>query len=522
MSGAIVTDQFRISNAKNFIDSVNSEEDTYYMFMGLTNPGIVGYGRTDTWNTAPLQPSDNFSNLYHSRDTILFGRKIKSLNIRRIVRKIDWVSGAKYEMFRHDYGVDNLSPITQSSRLYDSNYYVINSDFRVYICIDNGSNVDNPTGNPSLDEPTFTGLEPSRAGESGDGYIWKYLYTISPSDIIKFDSTEYIPVPNDWGTTTSEEIKVIRDSANSDANNNQIKKIYINKRGGNYQTPQGGGRCKILGDGSGGEAIIEVNSLGEIDNVTVSKGGSGYTYGIVDLDDFNGLVGTGGGSFAELIPIIPPSKGHGYDIYSELGSDKVLIYVRFDDSSKDFPLDTKFAQIGIIKNPKQYNSDSPLTSSEFSGLYSLKLNEDNLVVTIGQEITQTVTDEDGNTIRARGYVASYDNETKVLKYFSDRSLFFGDRLSHKDYIGISSDAKVMDFSSEGGPISPIGATIDTNFTGISTQINAKIIDLGVQFQSGVAFPEINKKTGEIIYLDNRTQVSRNPRQKEDIKVILEF
>ena len=72
--------------------------------------------------------------------------KIKSVNIRRIVRRIDWNAGRKYEMYRHDYGVDNLSPVTQSSRLYDSNFYVINSDFKVYICIDNGSSVDNPTG----------------------------------------------------------------------------------------------------------------------------------------------------------------------------------------------------------------------------------------------------------------------------------------------------------------------------------------------------------------------------------------
>ena len=223
MTGAIVTDQFRIANAKNFIDSVNNETDSYYMFMGLANPAVTGYGRTDSWNTSPPIPTDNISKLAHTRDTMLFGRKIKSVNIRRIVRRIDWNAGTKYEMYRHDYGVDNLSPVTQSSRLYDSNFYVINSDFKVYICIDNGSSVDNPTGNPSLDEPKFTGLEPSRAGESGDGYVWKYLFTIAPSDIIKFDSTEYIPVPNDWETTTAEDIKVVRDSANSDVNNNQIK-----------------------------------------------------------------------------------------------------------------------------------------------------------------------------------------------------------------------------------------------------------------------------------------------------------
>ena len=50
----------------------------------------------------------------------------------------------------------------------------MNEDYRVYICIENGSSGTNLKGNVSLDEPTFTDLEPSRAGDSGDGYIWKY------------------------------------------------------------------------------------------------------------------------------------------------------------------------------------------------------------------------------------------------------------------------------------------------------------------------------------------------------------
>jgi Bacteriophage T4, Gp8. len=47
-------------------------------------------------------------------------------------------------------------------------------------------------------------LEPRAAGSSGDGYIWKYLYTIKPSQAIKFDSTDYIPVPNNWYTSSDD------------------------------------------------------------------------------------------------------------------------------------------------------------------------------------------------------------------------------------------------------------------------------------------------------------------------------
>ena len=521
MPNAIITDQFRILNAKNFVDSINNVDDQYYLFVSLPNPTTIGFGRTDVWDSNTPDPLDSFSYENHVRNTILFGKKITSENTKRLVRRIDWVQGTRYEMYRDDYSINNPSPLTQSTRLYDANYYVMNSNYRVYLCIDNGSSGTNILGNASLDEPNFTDLEPSRAGESNDGYIWKYLYTVSPTDIIKFDSTEYIPVPSDWDTSTNGEIRQIRENGNSDNNNNQIKKIFIQKKGLNYQIPDTGARCKILGDGNGAEALIQTNSVGEISQVDISSGGSGYTYGVVDLGQYNTTVSVGG-SFAELIPIIPPSKGHGFDIYKELGSDRVLIYARFDDSTKLFPIDTNFAQVGIIKNPSQYDSNTTLNQNQFSGVFSLKLNESNLSVSIGDIITQRVTDENGATVIAKGYVASYDNETKVLKYVRDRSLYYDDSFTAKDYIGISSESKIVEFQSTSNQISPISATIDTSFEGNVVTVNNKVIDLGVEFQQGIANPDINSKNGDIIYLNNRPTISRNTRQKEDIKIILEF
>ena len=74
-------------------------------------------------------------------------------------------------MYRHDYSRSNTAVVSGSTSLYLANYFVMNSDFRVYICLQNGIDPDNPTGRPSLDEPTFTDLEPRAAGTSGDGYI---------------------------------------------------------------------------------------------------------------------------------------------------------------------------------------------------------------------------------------------------------------------------------------------------------------------------------------------------------------
>lgn len=523
---AIVTDQFRILNTDNFIESVNGETNSYYIFLGLPNPTQVGFGRSTAWNINTPNPTDNFTYLSHNSDTMLFGKKITTENIRRIIRRIDWVKGKKYEMYRHDYSIDNPSPLTQSARLYDANYYVMNSEYRVYICLDNGSSGTTPIIGGSQDEPKFTDLEPSKAGESGDGYVWKYLFTVSPNDIIKFDSTEYITVPNDWGTTTNPQIQAIRENGDSSVNQNQIKKIYI-ENSGNFYSPANGTEVEILGDGSGGKVLIDTTN-GKITNAVVSSGGEGYSYGMVNLANI-GNAFVPDGSYAKLIPIIPPSKGHGYDIYKELGTDRILIYARFDDSTKDFPVDTRFSQVGIIKNPTKYDSTEVFTESQFSSLYSMKFSSiSGGTPVVGEKIIQSVVDG-SSSFKAVGYVASYDIETKVLKYFRDRSLYYNQTtLDQTDYVGISSDSKVVEFESSPTANSVTGTTsgffgvIHYGFSGISTSFGNKIINLGVNFSDGLAKPEINKGSGDIIYIDNRPSISRNSRQKEDVKIILEF
>ena len=510
---AVVTDQFRILNASNFVDSVVSDNNSYYVFLGLDNPTTVGFGRTTNWDTNVPNPTDNTQYSGHYKDTALFGKKITSSNIRRLIRKVTWTSNTSYDMYRDDYNISNPTPNSNSSRLYDSNYYVINSDYKVYICIDNGSSGESPKGNRSQDEPTFTDLEPSAAGVSGDGYVWKYLFSVSPSDIIKFDSTEYVVVPNNWATSTDSQIVSVREAGNSDVNLNQIKKIYIEDGGTGYRS----GNVDILGDGSGG--IVSITATGGvITSAVVTAGGSGYTYGIVDLGSLQPS-----GSIpnpAKLIPIIPPSKGHGYDIYSELGTDKILVYARFDDSTKDFPTDTKFSQVGIIKNPTTFTSNNDIfTENQYSSLYSIKLTSSFTgTPVIGEKITQTRTD--GKI--AKGYVASFDSDTKVLKYFRDRSLYFGNSENQTDYNQVTLNSNVYDFESSTNAIEPFTGSIDTSFSNNKFTSGNKVIDLGVTFTNGLANPEINKKTGDIIYIDNRPLVVRDIRQKEDVKIILEF
>lgn len=522
---ALVTDQFRIENSANFVESVNDSDNSYYVWLGLPNPNLyTGFARNLNWKgsegvTAGIVPNpiDNGSYLSQYKDTLLFGKRITSSNVKRIVKRVDWVKGKKYDMYRHDYSDVNLSTVSKTARLYNSEFYVINSDFNVYICISNGSGGKSNQANQSQYEPTFTDLEPSIAENGSDGYVWKYLFSISPSDIIKFDSTEYITLPDNWASNTNSSIVSVRENGNSDDNQNQIKTVFIDNDGAGYSS----GEVNILGDGTGGRVFIEVNASGEITDATVTSGGSGYTYGIVDLGPLQPA-----GSIsdpAKLIPIIPPSKGHGYDIYKELGADKVLVYARFDDSTRDFPTNTAFCQIGLIKNPSNVGSGQTFYGGEFSNLGAVMFDQVNeFVPQVGEKITQTVDATD----TAKGYVASYDADTKVLKYFKDRSLFNSTSQDETDYIGISLGAKAnVEFVNSGqniiGETSGFSGSV-ANFTGITTSVNNSIINLGVDFTNGLATSEINKKTGDILYVDNRPLVFRNDRQKEDIKIILEF
>ena len=193
---AIITDQLRILNAKSFVSGITTTDNAYYSFVGL--PNATDY--SSTWDVTPPAPIDNFNQENDYWDTMIALKRIRSDDARQMIRKVTWSSGTTYDMYRHDISRNNTSKPSGATSLYYANYYVVNNDYRVYICLNNGVSPETPSGRPSLDEPTFTDLEPRAAGNSGDGYIWKYLYTIRPSEIVKFDSTDYMPVPSDWET----------------------------------------------------------------------------------------------------------------------------------------------------------------------------------------------------------------------------------------------------------------------------------------------------------------------------------
>ena len=538
---AIITDQYRILNAETFVDSFvgigTTGKNNYYTFLGHPNPtnitDDIGYGDS-RWAVEPPNPIDNFDqeNRYH--DSMLFLKKVTSSDIRRVIPRINWQSGTIYEMYRNNYSSTNRTPQTATSGLYGSNFYVLTSEFKVYLCINNGSDPEHQEGNVSKFEPTHTSTTVPAADNtaSGDGYQWKYLYTIAPSDIVKFVTSTYIPLPEKWGDVSN---KVIKDAAVD----GKLETIVIKRRGtANVNGTDGEVNVKIIGDGSDGLATVEVKN-GVVNTIKLTNTNSkGYTYGAVQfLGGSYGAnkqltVGTGSDE-PQFEVIIPPKGGHGADIFRELGGFRVMIYSKFDNNindKSDYIIGNTFSRVGLIKDPLDLSGTSVLNKRTATSLGALKLKvPDNSSTVLSKvvykpntKITQYSSDSTVGVGTAVAYVASWDSNTGVLRYY--QPVGFSTQSVHgyelRNFVGVTTSITGATHIEANNTVDNL--TVDTSFNGESVTVGQRDEALGHNFVSGIANPEIKKYSGEVIYIDNRAPVTRTSSQKEEVKIVIEF
>ena len=100
--------------------------------------------------------------------------------------------------------------------------------------------------------------------------------------------------------------------------------------------------------------------------------------------------------------------------------------------------------------------------------------------------------------------------------FSTRSDYSFKQLQ---FIGEDTDGTNPTVKNSSNSVHPI---VDTTFNGQTLSLGSKNINLGQQFVSGVASPDVKKYSGDIIYIDNRAPVTRTSSQKEEVKIVIEF
>ena len=254
--------------------------------------GVYRYATEDV----PPVPLDNQTEKYDVYDDIIAAKRITTDFARSVIRRFNWDTSANpvFDMWKPDYsttpgsgGQIGKASATGATNIADAKYYLINSQYEVFKCLYNGENPSNPSGQPVTNEPKTTPSAGQGSYSNGiftedpaaNGYVWKYMYTIPTDDVLRFLSTDFMPIvlPSNASRQATE---AIANGAPNAINVVLVENVGQSLTNGTYYAP-------IVGDGTGG--IVEiVIAAGQLQTVTVTAGGSGYTYASVPLQD--GLV----------------------------------------------------------------------------------------------------------------------------------------------------------------------------------------------------------------------------------------
>ena len=476
---AIITEKFRLHNAKEFKQSATESGNAMYMFIG----------RPLSWtdDNNPPTPVDSLNDEYDAYANMVALKKVSSTDVSHAIIRRDWTGNTVYDEYRHNYTSSNTAS-SGASTLWASTFYVVTSDYNVYKVISNNG------GAQSTVMPSGTSTS---ILTTADGYKWKYMYSISASDVIKFVTSDFIPVKTigakaavdgdvgGLGSAADDDNSAQWDVENA-AVDGTIEHARVTAGGSSYGS-DGNYNVAISGDGASGQLQVTVSS-GAITAVTVNAVGSGYSVASID----NSLLRTAtssSGTGASFDVIVSPKNGHGSDAVEELGGNYVIVNSRLEyaEGSGDFPTDNDFRQIGLIVNPTNAGGNTLSSATTLSALNRITLATGATMPSVDDTIANASSITSGT---ATGKVVSVDSTNRYIYY-----------LPFVDSVG-----NYNSFANSNGV-----------FVG-STQKGTILASGGVSS----AYPEVQRNSGDIVYLENRGAVARAADQIEDIKLIIEM
>jgi hypothetical protein len=482
----------------------------------------------------PPIPFDNQLEKFTVYDDMIALQSVPSGSIKPIILRWNWdtVANPKYEMWKPNYSALNPTDLSQSQLgTTGSKFYTMNSNYDIFLCLYNGESVENPTGINAVNQPVTNnvgGTYSNNIFTGNDGYIWQYLYTIPTADVLSFVSSDFIPVSYTSSRT---------DSTGSTAQsfvNGAVQVITTTSNGTDFPVSAASGTyyAPIIGDGYGGIVKI-VTASGIVTSVTIQSSGTNYTYGSVPLVSgittyYNPYAPSGSrtnqsyGLFTDVglsvsqsvtstnIPqlkiIIPPQGGYGSDLITQLDAKRIMTDVRLIYSAGgDFPTDITYRRIGLLQSVTAVGGGL-LSSSTASALYAIRLSGiTGAGYTQNEIISQTVT---GGT--AYGTVIDWTPDPSVsgvgvLRYFQTKTY-------NKDTTKI-----VRPFESSTNTVSGASSlSVGSVVTSYASTFNNQT------FVNGLASPDIKQYSGNIVYVENRAEITRAADQVEDIKLVIEF
>lgn len=401
--------------SKKIADSLRSEiaNDVYYFAIGRFSPW------SDENN--PDTAYDTTQKINDFKSSLIAGKRIKPTDVINLIPRHLWGSGNTYSQY------DDTD-----TTLYDKAFYVINSNEKVYKCLFNNG------GAASTSEPTL--IQTDRF-ETADGYIWKYMYSLSSSNNSKFSTGSYIPIePNTAVTAAASngaiEIVLITNPGTgytgfiegsiAQVISNSVFKIesasqlsvdnfyyntssfyifngtgegqltnisnYVVNSSGHYVYTENAlnspaldisseyriaPQIKITGDGTGAKAICTVNTTSYFIE-KIEVISSGNNYSYANVQI---IANPSYGSNAAARAVMSPYGGHGYDVATELGSKLLGFSVFFNNNeSNSISTEITFRQGGLIYRPQKYSKPSN-TYVSFNANTSVSNTNDSIGIT---------------------------------------------------------------------------------------------------------------------------------------------
>ena len=155
------------------ITNITSNTSQYYAFAAGPVPYVGGTANVTL---------DDYSTKFTNEWSLLFGKKLSNTDIYPIINYYQWVNGNVYDRY------DNTKDLSNSQ------FYAVvaptnlGGSYSIFKCIDNAN------GAPSTLPPT---LVQGTSFNPGDGYIWRYITSISASNFYRYSTTNYVPtIPN--------------------------------------------------------------------------------------------------------------------------------------------------------------------------------------------------------------------------------------------------------------------------------------------------------------------------------------
>jgi hypothetical protein len=431
----------RVNIAEQFKESVSEPAPNTKIY--LTYGKALPWLDDDTPNTANVSVSTE----YELWENMIGAKKITGSDVRHVIPRYNWTADKVYTA----YTDRNLT-------LYNSNteFYVVTSQNHVFKCLSNNNSANSTVEPSALNLNTTTTIVQ-------DGYVWKYMYSLTDQELLRFTTSDYIPVKtldsNDGSTQWAVQQSAI---------DGGIYAAEIISSGSGY-TNTSNIVVTISGDGSSALATASINiSSNVVSNLTITNPGSGYTFATINISG-------GGGTGATARAIISPPGGHGSNPLYELGGNSVLINARLINSEgSKLPVDHSYRQIGLVIDPKIFNSQEVSSN--------VIVNQTYQITTIGT-----------GTYEVGEYV--YQGATFPTSSFSG--------------VVIEDDSGTVKLS---------------NYRGIPTVGTLVGVSSGVvrYTTSDVVTPELTKYSGKVAYIDNLRPVTRDTDQTEEYRIAIRF